>query len=146
MSDFLAQALVSLPHGPEFRFVDVLEALEPGCSAVGQYTLPEDASFLAGHFPGQPLMPGVLMIEALAQLAGLVAQTDPAHPPLADLRLTAVRQCKILGTIGPGKSLRLEARVAGRLGPLVQADGRACDEKGALLVEAQLTLSGRQEG
>ncbi len=143
MPDSFATALASLPHGPAFRFVDELEALEPGQSAVGRYTLPADATFLAGHFPGRPLLPGVLMIEALAQLAGIVAQTDPVHPPLDDLRLTAVRQCKIQGTIAPGQSLRLEAALLGRLGNLVQASGRVFDAHDTLLVETQITLSGR---
>lgn len=138
----LSAPLRFLPHGPEFRFVDRLDALDPGHSAIGRYTLPAGAAFLAGHFPGRPLLPGVLMIEALAQLAGIAAQSDPVHPPLDDLRLTAVRQCKILGTIAPGQSLRLEATVLGRLGHLVQASGRALDEHGAALAEAQVTLSG----
>ena len=122
--------------------MDALTFLEPGQRAEGRYTLPADAAFLAGHFPGRPLLPGVIMIEALAQLAGVVAQTDPAHPPLADLRLTAVRQCKILGSIGPGDSLKLEVQVLGRLGPLIQAGGRVLTMEGQLLAEAQVTLSG----
>ncbi len=142
MTGSLKQALASLPHGPAFRFVDELERLEPGIRATGRYTLPAQAAFLAGHFPGRPLLPGVIMIEALAQLAGIIAQTDPAHPPSPDLRLTAVRQCKIFGTIEPGDSMRLEAEVSGRLGPLIQASGRVLMDDGSVLAEAQVTLSG----
>lgn len=142
MSPDLANALASLPHGPEFRFVDELTALQPGQSAAGRYHLPEDAAFLAGHFPARPLMPGVLMIEALAQVAGIAAQTHPEVPPLGDLRLTAIRAVKILGTIAPGETLHLEAEISGRLGPLVQASGRVTTEKGVVLLEGQVTLSG----
>lgn len=142
MSDSLHAALAALPHGPEFRFVDALVSLEGGRRAVGRYTLPAKAAFLAGHFPRRPLLPGVIMIEALAQLAGVVAQTDPEQPVLADLRLTAVRQCKILGSIGPGETLRLEVEILGRMGPLIQAGGRVLKEDGTVLAEAQVTLSG----
>ncbi|MST95403.1 MAG: hypothetical protein EXS33_09100 [Pedosphaera sp.] len=77
MSDPLAIALASLPHGPEFRFLDRLLRLDPGQSGAGEYTVRRDEPFLRGHFPGQPMMPGVLLVEAAAQLAGTVAQSDP---------------------------------------------------------------------
>ena len=69
------------------------------------------------------MMPGVLLTEALAQLAGVVAQSDPGMAPLKNLRLTALRNVKITGTAVPGETLRIEAKVAGRLGNLVQASG-----------------------
>ena len=50
-----------------------------------------DEPFLRGHFPSHPLFPGVLLVEAAAQLAGIVAQSDPALSPLAGLKLTALR-------------------------------------------------------
>ena len=108
-------ALAHLPHGPEFRFVDRLIALDPGKSGRGEYTVRGDEPFLRGHFPGHPLMPGVLLIEAAAQLAGTVAQSDPEISPLLDLRLAAVRACKILGTAKPSETITLEARISGRM-------------------------------
>ena len=68
----MTDALSFLPHGPEFRFVDRLSALEPGASGAAEFTLRGDEPFLRGHFPGEPLMPGVLLVEAVAQLAGVV--------------------------------------------------------------------------
>ena len=142
MTPDLTSALRSLPHGPEFRFVDQLESLVDGKSAIGLYTLPKDADFLRGHFPEHPVMPGVLLVEALAQVAGIAAQTDPLIPPWADLRLTAIRQCKILGTIPPGATVRIEASIVGRLGNLVQAVGAITSNDGEPLLEGQVTLSG----
>src|ERR1035437_3553543 len=113
-------ALMNLPHGPAFRFIDQLESLTPGHSGSASYLLRGDEAFLAGHFPGTPLMPGVLLIEAVAQLGGVVAQSDPAIPPLRDLRLAAVHSAKITGSAQPGETLLLEAAVTGRLGSLVQ--------------------------
>ena len=139
----LTSALASLPHGPEFRFVDYLESLTPGLEAIGLYRLPEQSGFLCGQFPGHPIMPGVLMIEALAQVAGVAAQTDPINPALADLKLTAVRQVKILGTIKPGQFLRIQASISGRLENLVLATGRITSADGSCLLEGQVTLSGQ---
>jgi len=141
MNDPLAAALKSLPHGPEFRFLDRLVSLEPGITGVGEYTARGDESFLRGHFPGQPLLPGVLLLEAAAQLAGTVAQSDPQIPPMAGLKLTALRHVKILGTARPGEVIRLEARVTARLGKLVQAQASAT-VGGQTVLQAELTLSG----
>ena len=134
-------ALNALPHGPEFRFVDEILEMEPGSSAKGSLTPAADAEYLRGHFPGAPILPGVLMIEAIAQLAGVVAQCDPEHETLRNLRLTAVRGAKILGTVPPGEQLELSVEIAGRLGGLVQAKGFV-EHQGSKIAEAQVTLSG----
>ena len=141
MNESLSRALESLPHGAEFRFIDRLLALDPGVSGAGEYQVRGDEPFLRGHFPSRPLMPGVLLLEAAAQLAGTVAQSDPTVPPMPGLKLTAVRGAKILGTARPGESIRLEARVVGRLNNLVQAQALA-SVNGRLVLEAVLTLSG----
>jgi 3-hydroxyacyl-[acyl-carrier-protein] dehydratase len=141
IDDIAAQALACLPHGPEFRFLDRIVRLEPGLSAVGEYTVRGDEPFLRGHFPGQPLFPGVLLVEAAAQLAGTLAQSDPQIPPLPGLKLTALRSVKILGTAKPGEIIRLEAAIAGRLGNLVQARATAT-VSGQPILRAELTLSG----
>jgi 3-hydroxyacyl-[acyl-carrier-protein] dehydratase len=134
-------SLAALPHGPSFLFVDELTSLEPGQRGEGNYTIRGDEAFLTGHFPGNPLMPGVLLLEALAQLGGVVAQSDPTLPPLADLKLTAVRGAKIMDSAVPGEILIIRAEVSGRMGRLVQVQGevRAGDR---LLLTAQVTLSG----
>lgn len=137
----LTKALEALPHGAAFRFVDSLEALEPGRSGRGVYRVRGDEAFLSGHFPGAPMMPGVILIEALAQLAGVVAQSDPAIHPMDDLRLSAVRVAKITGSAAPGESLEMVVEITGRLGALVQAQGRiTC--AGRVLLTAQIVLSG----
>jgi len=139
--DPLQRALSCLPHGLEFRFLDRLLSLEPGKSGSGEYLVRGDEPFLKGHFPGHPLFPGVLLIEAIAQLAGTVAQSDPAIPPLAGLKLTAVRNAKILGTAAPGEMVHLSAEVLGRMGNLIQTKGEATVNGQRVLV-VELTLSG----
>ena len=137
----LRKALSTLPHGPEFRFVDRLLSLDPGQEGVGEYLVRGDEPWLRGHLPGEPLLPGVLLVEAAAQLAGVVAQNDPRLPPLPGLKLTALRAAKILGSARPGETVRLEARITGRLGVLVQAQVSAF-VAGARMLSAELTLSG----
>jgi 3-hydroxyacyl-[acyl-carrier-protein] dehydratase len=139
--DDLQRALQLLPHGVEFRFLDRLTDLNPGQSGAGEYTVRGDEPFLRGHFPGAPIFPGVLLVEAAAQLAGVVAQSDPKIPPLKNLKLTALRNVKILGTARPNEIIRLEARVTGRLGNLVQAQTTA-RVAGEVVLTAELTLSG----
>ena len=137
----LDTALNLLPHGAEFRFLDRLVNLNPGQTGAGEYQVRGDEPFLRGHFPGQPLFPGVLLVEAAAQLAGVVAQSDPKIPPLDGLKLTALRNVKILGTARPGEIIQLEARITGRLGNLVQAQATA-RVTGEIVLTAALTLSG----
>lgn len=145
MSEGLTPALAALPHGPEFRFLDRLLTLEPGRSGSGEFTLRGDEVFLRGHFPGEPLLPGVLLLEAAAQLAGVVAQSDPAQPPLPGLKLTAVRGAKITGTARPGETVVLEAQVIARMGSLVSA--RATARVGELTVlQCEVTLAGTAAG
>jgi 3-hydroxyacyl-[acyl-carrier-protein] dehydratase len=137
----LAEALKLLPHGPEFRFIDRLLSLVPGKEGSAEYTLKGTEHFLRGHFPAEPLLPGVLLVESAAQLGGVVAQSDPNVPPLPGLKLTAIRAAKILGTARPGETIRLYARVDARMNNLIQASVSA-DIAGRKVLEAVITLSG----
>ncbi|WAC18129.1 beta-hydroxyacyl-ACP dehydratase [Luteolibacter sp. SL250] len=138
-------ALDALPHGPSFRFVDELVSLDGGKRGEGIYRVKGDEAFLEGHFPGNPMMPGVILIEAIAQLGGVVAQSDPVEKPLSDMRLTAVRAAKILGAAVPGEILEIRVAVEGRMGGLVQVDGEI-HTGGNLLAKAKITLSGEISG
>lgn len=137
----MSDPLDSLPHGPEFRFIDRVLKLDPGKSGSGEYTVRGDEPFLRGHFPGQPIFPGVLLVEAGAQLAGTVAQSDPQIPPMAGVKLTAMRGIKILGTARPGEVISLEAKILNRLGNLIQAQVTASVNHQTVM-QGELTLSG----
>src|SRR5882724_2631928 len=139
--DALTEALNLLPHGAEFRFLDRLTKLDGGKSGDGEYKIRGDEPFLRGHFPGEPIFPGVLLVESAAQLAGVVAQSDPKIPPLNNLKLTALRNVKILGTAKPDEILQVEAKITGRLGNLVQAQATV-RVAGNTVLTAELTLSG----
>ena len=68
-----------IPHRDPFLFVDEIVELEPGVRAHGRWTITGDEGFLQGHFPGNPIVPGVVMVEASAQVAAICALTHPDH-------------------------------------------------------------------
>jgi 3-hydroxyacyl-[acyl-carrier-protein] dehydratase len=139
--EILQLAMRSLPHGPEFRFVDRMISLTPGVEGVGEYHVRGDEYYLRGHLPGEPILPGVLLVEAAAQVAGMVAQEDPAHPRWPQLKLTALRAVKILGSARPGETIRIEAVITGHLGDMIQA--QVCAFIGdSKILSAELALSG----
>lgn len=139
--EILALAMRSLPHGPEFRFVDRMVSLTPGKEGVGEYHIRGDEYYLRGHLPGEPILPGVLLVEAAAQVAGMVAQEDPANPRWPKLKLAALRAVKILGSVYPGQTLRIEAAITGQLDSMIQARVFAFVENTKVLA-AELSLSG----
>ncbi len=104
---------LGLPHREPFVFVDSVTDLHPGESARGNKTFAAEEPFFRGHFPGDPLVPGVILTEALAQIAGIAA----ARP---GLRLAALRAMKFPYAARPGERIELEARKAGEAGGLVQ--------------------------
>ncbi len=143
--EILTLAMKSLPHGPEFRFVDRMISLTPGKDGIGEYRIRGDEYYLRGHLPGEPLLPGVLLVEAAAQVAGMVAQEDPANPRWPRLKLAALRAVKILGAVRPGQTLRIQATITGQLDSIIQAQVSAFVGD-AKVLSAELSLSGKENG
>ena len=131
----------NLPHGPEFRFIDQAELDGERTKGTATYLLRGDEEFLKGHFPGSPIFPGVLMVEALAQLVGIIGQSDPSSKPLSDLKLTAIKSAKILGTARPGETLTISAILLARLGNLFQGRGEIHVGERKIF-EGDVTMSG----
>ena len=105
MSSFPAPSSV-LPHRPPFLFVDEITALEPGVSATGRWHLTGDEWFFAGHFPGRPTLPGVLMCEAIAQVGAFAVLTDAKFAGKLPL-FGGLDRARFRRQVGPGDSLEL---------------------------------------
>jgi 3-hydroxyacyl-[acyl-carrier-protein] dehydratase len=130
------QAEDYLPHRSPFLFVTELRSVEPGQSASGSWQLTGEEAFFAGHFPGRPTLPGVLMVEALAQLGGVAVLADPAHAGKLPL-FGGIERARFRRQVVPGERLDLEVtlgRMSARAG---KGTGRATVD-GALACQAEL--------
>ena len=127
-----------LPHRPPFVFVKKVVACEPGVSAEAETSFAADDPMFAGHFPGNPLVPGVILTEALAQIAGIAAASAFQQPPL--FLLSAIRSMKFLGAIRPDKTITLRAKKLAVIGDLLQFEVEARVNK-EIVAEGQLVLS-----
>ena len=111
---------LGLPHRDPFVFIDRVLRHEPGASAEAVKLFPADTPFFAGHFPGAPLVPGVILAEALAQTAGLAA----GHAGKS-FRLAALKNMKFPTAAGPNENIHLSARKTAVVGTLWQFETRA---------------------
>ena len=115
MSGALAGLLERLPQGPAARLLDAVARQEPGRSATAHTTFPPGHRVFDGHLPDEPIVPGVVVIEALAQTAA-VALADPAgRAPIRGL-LAGVARIRFLRRVRPGERITLVATLARRLG------------------------------
>jgi 3-hydroxyacyl-[acyl-carrier-protein] dehydratase len=118
-----------LPHRPPFLFVTAVTEIDPGHSATGSWQLTGSEPFFAGHFPGRPTLPGVLMIEALAQLGAMAVLLDPRYAGKLPL-FGGIERARFRRQVVPGDTLELQVT-------LDRMSARAGKGHGTALVDGQ---------
>lgn len=116
------ELLAALPHRPPFRFITRLTRHEPGASAEAVWAVGESELFLKGHFPGNPIVPGVLLVEALAQVSGVAAAHQGAQHASGRLAHCDVRFHR---EVRPPASVILRSILSRTLGKLHQFEVEA---------------------
>lgn len=124
-----------LPHRPPFRFVDEVERCDPARSVRARWRITGEEDFLAGHFPGNPIVPGVLQLEALAQAGAVAVLSDPRFTGRLPL-FGGVEDVRFRRPVRPGDELVLDVEIE-RLGR------RGGWGRGRASVDGEETCSGR---
>jgi 3-hydroxyacyl-[acyl-carrier-protein] dehydratase len=135
----IRRVMAALPHRYPLLLVDRVESIVPGQSIVAIKAVTINEQFFQGHFPGRPIMPGVLIVEALAQAAGVLAVESLG---LADsgklVYFMAIEGAKFRAPVEPGVLLRLEVEFVQKRSSVCKFSGRALVD-GKLAAEAQFT-------
>ncbi|MBQ2802909.1 MAG: 3-hydroxyacyl-ACP dehydratase FabZ [Lachnospiraceae bacterium] len=128
-----------IPHRQPFLLIDTIEEMEPGVRAVGKKCVSYNEPYFAGHFPNEPVMPGVLMIEALAQVGAVAILSQPEFKGRTAY-FASINSAKFKNKVVPGDVLRLETEIIKVKGPIGIGAAKAyVGDK--LVVQAELTFA-----
>ena len=128
-----------IPHRPPFLFVDRAEHFVANTSLVGIKNVSINEGFFQGHFPGSPVMPGVLVVEALAQTGGLLmSKSWDVDPEGKIILFMSLDNCRFRHPVRPGDVIRLEVEVQRARRDVVKFLGRA-KVAGKLAAECEFT-------
>jgi beta-hydroxyacyl-ACP dehydratase FabZ len=129
-----------LPHRYPFLLVDRVIELVPMERVVGIKNVTQNEPFFPGHFPGHPIMPGVLVIEAMAQTGGIMLMNNQATAGDKLMYFTGIESAKFRKPVRPGDQLRIEMQMLKFRAPLCRMTGRALVD-GQVVCEAELSAA-----
>ena len=127
-----------ITHRHPFLLIDQIEDYEPGEFAVGYKCVTYREDFFKGHFPEKPVMPGVLIIEALAQVGAVAILSIPENQGKIAF-FGGISKCRFKGMVVPGDKLKLETKIIKRKGPLGVGEAVASVD-GKVVASAELTF------
>lgn len=128
-----------IPHRQPFMLLDTIEELEPGVKAVARKCVSYNEPYFAGHFPKEPVMPGVLIVEALAQTGAVAILSQPEFKGKTAY-FAAINSAKFKGKVTPGDVLTLETEIIKVKGPIGVGSAKAYVD-GKLVTAAELTFA-----
>lgn len=134
-----------LPHRYPFLLVDRVLSMEPGKSIAALKNVTYNEPFFQGHFPGMRIMPGVLIVEAIAQAGGILVYHTVPNPETKFVLLAKIENVRFRKPVIPGDQLRLEAELVKLKSKFLQLHGRALVE-GEIVVEGDLMASLLEKG
>ena len=134
----IQQIMEILPHRPPFLLVDKITACEPGKSAQVIKNVTMNEPFFTGHFPGQPIMPGVLILEALAQTGAVAALSLPENKGRLAI-FGGVKHARFKRQVVPGDVLELSCELVEQRGPVGYGKAVARVE-GKIAAQAEITF------
>lgn len=129
-----------IPHRQPFLLIDTIEELTPGVRAVGKKCVSYNEPYFAGHFPQEPVMPGVLIIEALAQTGAVAILSKPENKGKIAF-FGAINSAKFKTKVQPGDVLTLEVEIIKEKGPIGVGRAKAVNQDGKTAVLAELTFA-----
>jgi len=128
-----------IPHRPPCLLLDRVEELEPGVRCVAVMSVDSEDAIFSGHFPGRPILPGILMIEAVGQTAAVMMAASAPQGTIGNAVLAAVNRFKFLKPVLPEQEVRIETTKLTQAGSMAYIGGTVLVD-GAIVASGELSV------